>query len=208
MATIRLPDPLTTPGAPGFVSAKMMDNNPVYRDRLPGGKVITLESAAQYWGLVLPYEELLPEQYDIIASKIFLSKSTGNPILVLLPHKENFRVSGDTNSVLIPASQQGSSLVINNYYLTGIPKSGDLFKLTNHCSKVYKILDASLNAGVLTLTLYPNLLKATTGIEKPIFNNILFQVALEDPSKWDSNFSPEGTYTSFQLELAETITYD
>lgn len=208
MPNIRLPDPLTNAGAPGFTSARLIDNNPVYRDRLPGGKVVVLSSAAQYWGVILSYEELLSYEYNIINSAILRSKLYGEPIEVLLPHKENYNVSGNPTSTIISAGQKGSVLSIRNYTLTGTPKEGDLLKLTNHCSKVYTIISSALVGSTLTLELYPNLFKTTTGNEKPIFNNILFQLVLENPDTWDSTFTPDSTYSSFQVELAETITYD
>lgn len=208
MTNIRLPDPLSQPGAPGFTSAKLLDNNPIYRERLPGGKIITLESAAQYWGVTLSYEELLPDEYDTILAAILESKSTGKFFSVLLPHKENYNVKGDPSNTIIMAGQEGNRLDISAFNLTGIPKKGDLIKLTNHCSKVYQIISASKTGSTLSLLLYPNLMKKTLGNEKPIFNNVLFQLALESPDKWDSTFSSEGTYNSFQLELAEAITYD
>jgi hypothetical protein len=208
MLNIRLPDPLSQPGAPGFTSVRMNDNNPVFRDRLPGGKVITLSSSAQYWGVTLSYEDLLAEEYNIILSTMLDSRQSGALIDVLLPHKQSYKVKGDTSVLTVASDQKGSVLQIGNYNLTGLPALGDIFRLSNHCSKVYTIHGVSIIDSTLKLSVYPNLMKITTGAEKVLFTNVLFQLALENPSELTNNFAVEGIYNSFQVELAESITYD
>lgn len=212
---IRLPDPLSSPGAPGFTSVQMVDNNPMYRERLPGGKVLTLSSSAQYWGVTLSYEDLFSEEYNLLMSEILKSKQHGALIEVLLPHKENFNAIGNFDNVTIAPMQKGSELVLQNYNILGdtpeikgVPKVGDIFKLTNHCSKVYTITESSLQGTTLKLGVYPNLMRETTGAEKPIFSAVLYQLSLEDPSTFNATFLPEGVYGSFSLALAESITYD
>lgn len=205
IANIRLPDPLTNPNAPGFVSVRVIDNDPNYRERLPGGSVLSLKGATQYWGIVLSYEDLFLEEYDILYSTILRAKQTGAKLEVLLPHQTNFNVKGDTSTSIIAPNQVGANLVISAFNATP-PKVGDIFRLTNHPSKVYKITSSVKNGSVLTLGIFPNLFKATTGLEKPIFNTVLYEVVLENPTQFDSNFSAEGVYSSFELELAESIT--
>lgn len=205
VANIRLPDPLTNPNAPGFTSVRVIDNDPLFRDRLSGGKVLTLKSMPQYWGVVLSYEDLMPEEYDILYSSILRAKQTGAKFEVLLPHQTNFHVQGDTSNAVISAGQKGANLVIGGFTAT-VPKLGDIFRLTNHPSKVYKITSVNLVGATLTLGVYPNLFKTTIGTEKPIFNTVLYELVLENPSQFDSNFTAEGIYNGFQLELAESIT--
>ncbi|QXN67527.1 heat shock protein [Klebsiella phage vB_Kpn_3] len=118
------------------------------RDELPNGKVNEVKVSAQYWGINISYPELFPDEYAILDSFILDYKRTGGYIDVLLPQYEAFRVRGDTNYCNIPAGQKGSTVIMNNKgTLPGLPKPGDLFKLSNH-PKVYKITSFN-KAGIL-----------------------------------------------------------
>jgi len=206
MTTLRLPDPLTNPNAPGFTDVRMIDNYPIYRDRLAGGSVVTLASGAQYWSISLTYSELFPEEQYILSTSLLNCKHKGQPLMVLLPQYENFHTIGDPSSITIAAGQQGNNLTMQNYNLTGAPKAGDLFQLTNHSSKVYKITNVVLVGTILTLEVYPNLRVPTTGNEKPVFNGILFQTVLAKPEAVESTFTSDRHYSGFTLELEEHVT--
>lgn len=205
MAYIRLSDPLTNPSAPGFTKATLINNLPTYQDRLPGGKVYSLQGEAQYWGIILTYEDLIPDEISIIEADLLKGIINGNRFQVILPHLENYRVSGDTNTTTITAGQQGANLVISNYNLTGIPKRGDIMSLSNHKNKVYKITSVNLTGTTLTLGIFPNLVAVTTGLEKPIFNNVLFTLVIDDPSAIQQTINETGLFDSFSLNLSEDI---
>lgn len=202
--TIRLPDPLSQPGAPGFTNVRIVDNYPNYSERLPGGKVVSLQSAAQYWGITLYYDDLFFDEYNQLMMAIQEAKQTGKRLLVLLPSQTNFNVQGDTSGTYIAPGQKGANLVMTGFTATP-PKVGDIFKLTNHNSKVYQIRTVSKVSGTLTLGIYPNLMAETTGLEKPIFNTVLYEMVLENAGQIDTTLLPEGVHASFQLELAESI---
>lgn len=206
MTNIRLPDPLTDPNAPGFTSVGIKNSNPKYLDELMGGKTISVESAAQQWGLSLSYTDLFKNEFSIIENTVLEAMQSGSKLEVLVPHLESYRVSGSLAGITISPNQKGTSLVITDFTPTGTPEAGDMLKLGNHSSKVYKILKVSRSANTLTLKLFPALRKATTGSETLILNNILFEVSINDPTTWTSNYSADGVYSSFNLELTENIT--
>lgn len=204
---MRLPDPYTNPEYPGlgFESVNVVDNDPMIRDELPNGKVKEVKISAQYWGINISYPELFPDEYAFLDSKILEYKRTGDYLEVLLPQYEAFRVRGDTKSVTVPAGQKGSQIILNtNGTLTGLPKAGDLFKLSNH-PKVYKITNFTSSGNVWNLSLYPDLFITTTGSEKPVFNGILFRTKLMNADSFGSTLNNNGTYSGISLSLRESL---
>lgn len=174
---------------------------------MPDGSVIRVENSAQYWGLSLSYPELFGDEYAYLASFIMETIRTGDTIDVLLPQYENFRVTGDMSSTVIPSGQKGSTIqILNAGGLEGRPNLNDLFKLEGH-SKVYKITsyDMDTGSGTMTLGLYPKLALETTGSEKPQFNSILLEMVLTTESLPDEDPDANGLYHGFGLELREHI---
>lgn len=204
---IRLPDPLTNPKAPGFVRAPIKNNDPQYRERLPGGKVYTVKGSAQYWGVTLSYEDLTKEQYNILISEYLLGINRGERFQVFIPHLQSYTAPSDTTGMIIPAGQKGDTLNITNYTSNQLPTIGDVFKLSNS-TKVYKILRAEKVNTTLKLTIFPNLVRETVGTEKVQFNGVLFTLVPERPEEFSDTFTVDNYYSSFDLEFSEEIIND
>uniref|UniRef100_A0AB39C0A6 Distal tail protein n=1 Tax=Salmonella phage PMBT36 TaxID=3229746 RepID=A0AB39C0A6_9CAUD len=204
---MRLPDPYTNPelSGLGFESVNLVDNDPMIRDELPNGKVREVKVSAQYWGINISYPELFPDEFAKLDSFILDYKRTGSYIDVLLPQYEAFRVSGDTSAVNIPAGQKGSTVIMDTKgTLRGLPKPGDLFKLSNH-PKVYKITSINTAGNTWNISVYPDLFITTTGSEKPVFNGILFRTKLMNGDSFGSTLNSNGTYTGISLSLRESL---
>lgn len=203
---MRLPDPFTNPDiAQGFTSARLVDNDPVIRDELPNGRVLEVKVSAQYWGIEITYPDLYPEEFMFLDAFMKEYKRTGGYIEVLLPQYENFRVSGSTAAVAIASGQKGSTIVMTNTSaLRGVPKPGDLFKLSTG-NKVYKITSVASTASTMTLTLYPDLFATTNGSDKPVFNGILFRTKMAAGETIEDNITPDGVYTGVSLKLRESL---
>lgn len=204
---MRLPDPYTNPelSGLGFESVNLIDNDPVIRDELPNGKVNEVKVSAQYWGINISYPELFPDEYSVLDAFILEYKRTGSYIDVILPQYEAFRVRGNTNLVNIPAGQKGSNITMDTKgVLTGIPKPGDLFKLSNH-PKVYKITSFNRSGNLWSINIYPDLFLTTTGAEKPVFNGILFRTKLMNGDAFGSTLNNNGTYSGISLNLRESL---
>lgn len=201
---IRLPDPYTHTEAAGFVSAALIDNHPTIRDSLRNGKVLIVKDGAQYWGIKITYPELLPEEFALIISTIEKSKRTGESIDILLPQYSPFRVSS-TSGMTVAQGYQGSKLRVLNAG-TEIPYPGDLIQLGNSISKkVYRITDIDrVNATTLDIYLYPDLVITTTGMEVPIFNNILFNTVLDDWAT-TSDINTDGLYAGVTIAFRENM---
>lgn len=204
---MRLPDPYTNPelSGLGFESVNLIDNDPVIRDELPNGKVNEVKVSAQYWGINISYPELFPDEYSVLDAFILEYKRTGGYIDVILPQYEAFRVRGNTSLVNIPAGQKGSNITMDTKgLLTGTPKLGDLFKLSNH-PKVYKITSFNKSGNTWSINLYPDLFITTTGAEKPVFNGILFRTKLMNGDAFGSTLNNNGTYSNISLNLRESL---
>ncbi|WBF69807.1 DNA polymerase I [Klebsiella phage KPP2018] len=204
---MRLPDPYTNPelSGLGFESVNLIDNDPVIRDELPNGKVNEVKVSAQYWGINISYPELFPDEYSVLDAFILEYKRTGSYIDVILPQYEAFRVRGNTSLVNIPAGQKGSNITMDTKgLLTGTPKPGDLFKLSNH-PKVYKITSFNKSGNTWSINLYPDLFITTTGAEKPVFNGILFRTKLMNGDAFGSTLNNNGTYSGISLNLRESL---
>lgn len=148
---------------------------------------------------------MFPDEYSVLDSFILEYKRTGGYIDVILPQYEAFRVRGNTNLVNIPAGQKGSNITMDTKgLLTGTPKPGDLFKLSNH-PKVYKITSFNKSGNTWSINLYPDLFITTTGAEKPVFNGILFRTKLMNGDAFGSTLNNNGTYSNISLNLRESL---
>lgn len=202
---MRLPDPFTLNVAPGFSEARLNEVDPKIRDEMPDGSVLKTTGAAQYWTLDIAYPDLFAEEFAIIMSALMEAKRTNSTIDVLLPQYENFRVTGDTSLCNVAPGQKGSTVVITGFSnLTGRPFTNDLFKLSGY-SKVYKITSVVVAGDNLTLTVYPELAHETDGSEKPIFNEILFEMSLAKDQLPEENPSTDGLYRGVEISLREQI---
>lgn len=203
---IRLPDPFTHPGlAPGFLSAPLVDNEPILQDELPNGEVLEVSTSTQFWSLNITYPDLLEDEYRLISSTINLAKSTDGIIQVALPQYLNLRVLGDGNTASIASGQAGHEIKITNISgLTGRPYVGDLFQLAGK-PKVYKITAVTISGDTMTLGIYPNLAATTDGNEKPEFNNILFNMKLRNRNGISENLNADGLYQDVNISLREAL---
>ncbi|BAV81291.1 hypothetical protein [Vibrio phage VCPH] len=202
---MRLPDPFTLSVAPGFSEARLSEVDPKLRDEMADGSVLKTQGASQYWKLDITYPDLFADEFAIIMSALMEAKRTGDTIDVLLPQHENFRVTGDTTLCNIASGQKGSQVVITGFSnLTGQPAIGDLFKLSGY-SKVYKITTVQVAGDNLTLTVYPDLAHETDGSEKPVFNEVLFEMILSNDQLPEENPSTDGLYRGVEFSLREQI---
>lgn len=203
---IRLPDPYSHPNqVPGFEVASVTDNSPSYIERLPSGKILEVNNAAQYWSMTLNFPAMYTSEFLLIQSAIFSAKSSGDKISLILPHYEDYAIRQNTSTMSIASGQVGSTLVVTGYTDSKKPLVGKFIKLSNHTSKVYKVTSANKAGSTLTLGIYPNLAKKTSGVEKPIFNNVLFECWLENPNSITEVFSTDGVYEEFSLTFRENI---
>lgn len=201
---MRLPDPYVDSNAPGFSSARLGDVDPYIRDDMSNGAVLRTKVAAQYWTLDLTYPDLTEQEFTIINTAVAEAKRTSSALEVLLPQYERYNVTGDATTATVVDGSSGSSVTILDVEaLTGLPKVGDLFKLSNH-PKVYKITSVTDNTTDWVLNLYPAL-ATTTFNAKPVFNNVLFKTTLEVDSLPVEDVTLEGFYKGVTIALRETV---
>ena len=203
--SVRLPDPFIVEGAPGFTTGDLMSNHPIIQDPLTDGRVLQVDNGNQYWSIDITYPDLFPEEYSLVISAIERAKATKDFIDILLPQYMHYRVVGDVGAAVIPAGQKSNTLRVTNVgQLGGIPLAGDLVQLLGSASrKVYRITYVDTDvAGQWTLGIYPDLQAQTTGVEKPEFNNILFQTKMTD---WNhkSSINVDGMYTGVGFTFRE-----
>lgn len=199
---MRLPDPYVDSNAPGFSTARLGDVDPYIRDDMSDGSVLRTKVAAQYWTLDLSYPDLTEQEYNILISALAEAKRTSSTVDVLLPQYERYNVQGDASTAIVADGSSGSTVVISAVTaLTGLPKPGDLFKLSNH-PKVYKITKVVNNSSSWSLSLYPAL-ATTTHNAKPVFNNILFSTTLEGDNLPIEDVTLEGFYKGINISLRE-----
>ena len=125
------------------------------------------------------------------------------------PNTRSSGFTGDTSLTSVLAGLSGTEVVIGGYSnLQGRPYLNDLFQLTGG-SKVYKITNIAIDtqADTLTLGVYPRLTRVTTGLEKPVFNTILFSMVLTDGTLPTEDPSTDGMYRGVELTLRENITH-
>ncbi len=201
---MRLPDPYVDHAAPGFSAAKLVDVDPYITDTMPNGTVLRTKVASQYWSLDLDYPDLTEDEFRIIHAMLGEAKRTSSTIDVLLPQYEQYHVQGDANTASISDGSGGSEVTITDINsLTGTPRVGDLFKLSTH-SKVYKITGTDIQSGTWKLSLFPNL-AVTTSSAKPVFNNILFEMTLENDALPIEDVSTDGFYRGVSIALREQL---
>lgn len=201
---MRLPDPYVDHAAPGFSAAKLVDIDPYITDPMPNGTVLRTKVASQYWTLDLDYPDLTEDEFRIIYSALAEAKRQSDTIDVLLPQYEQYHVQGDTTTASVDDGSAGSEVTIQNVNaLTGSPRVGSLFKLSNH-SKVYKITAVDIQPGTWKLSLYPNL-AVTTASATPVFNNVLFEMTLGKDSLPAEDVSVDGFYRGVSISLREQL---
>lgn len=203
---IRLPDPFTHPDqAPGFLKAPLVDNEPILQDELPNGKVLTVQNAAQYWSVNITYPDLYELEYRLVSQAINEAKRTNEAMHIVLPQYSTFRVSGNLATTSIASGQKGNTIEIDNAgHLVGAPYIGDLFQLSTH-PKVYKITGYKKEGNKITLNIYPDLFITTTGQEKPVFNNIMFQMKLIDRSSITEDINADGMFEGVSYSFRESL---
>ena len=202
---MRLPDPFTNSNAPGFLSVNITDNSTIIQDELPNNEVLQVDTGYQYWGINITYDQLLPEEFEVIRSFCFKAKSTNSPIEVLLPQYENYKFTLDSYSV--KANLSGDRIIITNVNsIKEQPIVGSVIKLSNH-PKVYHITDYSYNSTTkeYTIGIYPRLAVTTTGLEQAVLSAVLFRTRFKDVNSLNSTLNSDNVYEGFTLQLREAL---
>jgi hypothetical protein len=202
---MRLPDPFTDSNAPGFLSINITDNSTIIQDELPNNQVLQVDTGNHFWGINITYDQLLPEEFEIIRSFCFKAKVTNSTIEVLLPQFENYKFMLDSYSV--KAGLSGNSIVITNVNsIRDQPFVGSVIKLSSH-PKLYHITDYSYNSTTkeYTLGIYPKLAITTTGSETALLSAVLFTTRFKDVNSLTQTLNSDNVYEGFTLQLRETI---
>ena len=202
---MRLPDPFTNSNAPGFLSVNITDNSTIIQDELPNNQVLQVDTGSHYWGINITYDQLLPEEFEIIRSFCFKAKSTNSTIEVLLPQYENYKFVLDSYSV--KSGLSGDTIVITNVNsIKDQPIVGSVVKLSTH-PKVYHITDYSYNPTTkeYTLGIYPRLAITTTGSEQAVLSAVLFTTRFKDVNSLSATLNSDNVYDGFTLQLRESI---
>lgn len=202
---MRLPDPFTDINAPGFLSVNITDNSTIIQDELPNNQVLQVDTGYHYWGINITYDQLLPEEFEIIRSFCYKAKSTNSTIEVLLPQFENYKFTLD--SYTVKPGLSGSSIIITNVNsIKNQPLVGSVIKLSTH-PKVYHITDYSYNSATkeYTIGIYPKLAITTTGSETAQLSAVLFTTRFKDVNSLVATLNSDNVYDGFTLQLRESI---
>ena len=202
---MRLPDPFTDINAPGFLSVNITDNSTIIQDELPNNQVLQVDTGYHYWGINITYDQLLPEEFEIIRSFCYKAKASNSTIEVLLPQFENYTFTLDSYSV--KSGLSGDSIVITNVNsIKNQPLVGSVIKLSTH-PKVYHITGYSYNSSTkeYTISIYPKLAITTTGSETAQLSAVLFTTRFKDVNSLTATLNSDNVYDGFTLQLREAI---
>lgn len=143
-------DNSTGTAGPGFASLAVRSVRDTQVSRTISGRGITRSQGSQNWEIDITYNPMTRDQFEPVYSFLLSRNARRSPFYVALPQYSSSRSSAwDTlaNSeslfVKTAAAAGESSLVIRHYDLTGAPKPGDMFTITdvndtNH-TKAYRI---------------------------------------------------------------------
>lgn len=133
-------DSTGTPG-PGFASVKFASNQPTMVSRTNGGRVVTRSQAVQNWTIDISYNPLTRAEFEPINSFLMSKQGRLTPFYVVLPQYNDpqdstfaayLNTSPSTVQVkAIPNSGATSVLVDGLSAISGSPKPGDLFTVTD-----------------------------------------------------------------------------
>ena len=202
---MRLPDPFTDINAPGFLSVNITDNSTIIQDELPNNQVLQVDTGYHYWGINITYDQLLPEEFEIIRSFCYKAKASNSTIEVLLPQFENYKFTLDSYSV--KSGLSGDSIIITNVNsIKNQPLVGSVIKLSTH-PKVYHITGYSYNSSTkeYTISIYPKLAITTTGSETAQLSAVLFTTRFKDVNSLTATLNSDNVYDGFTLQLREAI---
>lgn len=202
---MRLPDPFTDALAPGFQSVTITDNSTIIQDELPNNEVLQVDTGYHYWGINITYDQLLPEEFEIIRSFCFKAKANNSTIEVLLPQFENYKFTLD--SYTVKSGLSGSKIIITNVdTISNQPTIGSVVKLSNH-PKVYHITGYSYNSTTreYSLDIYPTLAVTTAGTETVQLSAVLFTTRFKDVNSLTAALNSDNVYDGFTLQLREAI---
>ena len=202
---MRLPDPFTDINAPGFLSVNITDNSTIIQDELPNNQVLQVDTGYHYWGINITYDQLLPEEFEIIRSFCYKAKASNSTIEVLLPQFENYKFTLDSYSV--KSGLSGDSIIITNVNsIKNQPLVGSVIKLSTH-PKVYHITGYSYNSSTkeYTISIYPKLAITTTGSETAQLSAVLFTTRFKDVNSLVATLNSDNVYDGFTIQLREAI---
>lgn len=143
-------DNSTGTAGPGFASLNMRSVRDTQVSRTISGRGITRSQGSQNWEIDITYNPMTRDQFEPVYSFLLSRNARRSPFYVALPQYSSSRSGAwDTLAnveslfVKTAAAAGESSLVIRHYDLTGAPKPGDMFTITdvndtNH-TKAYRI---------------------------------------------------------------------
>ena len=212
MTILTLPDPFTSPAGPGFSNVALTSVNRTMSHDLNGYRVVTQQTAGQYWQIDISYPDLTEDEFLALQSFLYSTKGMHVPFYVRLPHKSYPR-KGSMGNVSLANCQSGlygNKLVFTNWNSVALQTSsslspGDMIKTTGS-EKVYMVTRTSYsNVGSGTMEIYiePDLVVKTTTSTKLVTDDIKFLVkSLEDTYSYTLN--SDLYIQGFSLKLRET----
>lgn len=200
---MRLPDPITVPGQPGFVSVTLTNIQPFLQDQMPNTTVLTHTAGEQYWEATISYGDLTRPEYSILEAQINKTIRDGEKLQVWLPHKESYG-----NGIAPATVTKINEYTVTYPYVSGrLPDQGTIIQFSNH-KKVYMLTSVVRNGSLVTLEFFPTFrlpLQVGTTVK---FNQILFNMEFLDRSTplTSQTFNSDGYFASgATLELRETL---
>lgn len=143
-------DNSTGTAGPGFASLAVRSVRDTQVSRTISGRGITRSQGSQNWEIDISYNPMTRDQFEPVYSFLLSRNARRSPFYVALPQYSSSRstawdtlANAESLFVKTAASAGESSLVIRHFDLTGSPKQGDMFTITdvndtNH-TKAYRI---------------------------------------------------------------------
>lgn len=206
----RLPDPVTNPAGPGFVTQQLVDNTPGMQHPLNNGGSVGIIFAGQYWEINIGYPQLTPSEMSALMPFLYSLRGGFTNFYIQLPTYVNPQTGAWTTSTDALVAKNSITLVnpntisIPSWSLRGGDVSvGDMLKFSN-MPKIYMVTETSLDLGdVKTITLNADVawdyLIPTASLE---MNDIKFKVRLKGAAPSPS-LTADGLYEAFSLSLRE-----
>lgn len=212
MTILTLPDPFTSPAGPGFTGVTLTSINRTMSHELNGFRVVTQQTAGQYWQIDISYPDMTQDEFLPLQSFLYSIKGMHVPFHIRLPHKRAPR-NGPMGNVSLANCQTGlygNKLVLTNWNAVALQTAsalspGDMIKTTDS-EKVYMVTSTSytsVGSGTMEIYVEPDLVVKTTSGTKIITDDIKFLVkSTEDTYSYALN--ADLYIPGFSLKLRET----
>ncbi len=212
MTILTLPDPFTAPAGPGFSSVSLVSVNRTMSHELNGYRIVTQQTAGQFWQIDIAYPDLTQEEFLPLQSFLYSVKGMHKPFYVRLPHKMRPRLGsmGNVSLATCQTGLYGNKIILTNWNAVALQTSsslsaGDMIKTTDS-EKVYMITNTSYvstGSGTMEISIEPDLVAKTTSGTKIITDDIKFLVkSTEDLYGYTLN--SDLYIQGFGLKLRET----